>query len=131
MNVKFKQLIPSDFYIGMTVNDSLEADTETDSTSGFRPVGGYFLNAFVGNLHTHGLRSASFHANMLGISQTALCTTVLTLTGMLYSDFSNQYILLMVRDLWADKQWKKQDIATRVGMSTSGLFRLMVRFDAR
>lgn len=76
MNVTFKQYAPADLYIGVGEPETLEADSEQDDVTGFRPIGDPFLNAFVNNLHYLDMYSAYFHAKKLGISSDDLCLTV-------------------------------------------------------
>ena len=129
MNITFKQYTPADLYIGVGESETLEADCEMDDVTGFRPVGGPFLNAFVNNLHYLGIHSTDFHAKKLGISSDSLCLTVETLTGMSYSDFAAQYVLLMATDLLKNrKHTELKSIAKRLGFgSYSGFYRFMLR----
>lgn len=77
---------------------------EADNTNVIRLSGSVFLDTFVGNLHQHGIHTALYHAALLGISRTELCACVQTLTGMNYSDFTDNYILLMANDILKDKK---------------------------
>ena len=129
MSITFKQYTPADLYIGVGEPETLEADCELDDVTGFRPIGGPFLNAFVNNLHYLGIHSTDFHAKKLGISSDSLCLTVETLTGMSYSDFAAQYVLLMATDLLKNrKDTEFKAIAKRLGFASySGFYRFMLR----
>lgn len=127
MAATFKQYSPAELYNGIEILDSLEADTEGDQPMGFRRTGSAFLDAFTGNLFQFGLLSSTFHAKRLGISSISLCYTVQTLTGLTYSEFTEQCIVLMVCDFLKQNKMQKKDLAKRVGMSPSGLYRLLQR----
>jgi len=129
MNITFKQYTPADLYIGVGEPETLEPDCELDDVTGFRPIGGPFLNAFVNNLHYLGIHSTDFHAKKLGISSDSLCLTVETLTGMSYSDFAAQYVLLMATDLLKNRKHTEfKAIAKRLGFASySGFYRFMLR----
>jgi len=129
MLATFKQYSPADLYINMNAPETLEADSSTEvPTTGFRPTGNAFLDAFVNNLHQHGVRTGDYHAHLLGIKRTEMCVTVLTLTGMNFTDFTEAYILLMANDLLKDKKKELKAVAKRLGFgSYSGFYRFMMR----
>lgn len=129
MSVTFKQYAPADLYIGVGEPETLEADCDLDQTTGFRALGGAFLNAFVGNLHYLGMHTADFHAAKLGVPRLDFCFTVQTLTGMTYTGFTTEYyILLMATDLVKEKRTDLKDVAKRLGFgSYSGFYRFMLR----
>ena len=113
----------------MSEPDTFEADGPNEtSTNGFRPTGGAFLDAFVGNLHQHGIRTGNYHAALLGIKRGDMCISVFTLTGMKYTDFTEAYILLMANDLLKVKKTELRETAKRLGFgSYSGFYRFMMR----
>ena len=129
MKATFKQYKPADLYINMNSPETLEADSSTEvPTTGFRPTGNSFLDAFVNNLHQHGIRTGDYHARMLGVKRTEMCVTVLTLTGMNFTDFTEAYILLMANDLLKVKKKELKTVAKRLGFgSYSGFYRFMMR----
>lgn len=129
MQAKFKQYTPADLYINMELPDTLEADSPTEvPTTGFRPTGGAFLDAFVNNLHQHGIRTGDYHAALLGVKRSDMCISVLTLTGMSYTDFTEAYVLLMAHDLLKQKKKDLRLVAKRLGFgSYSGFYRFMMR----
>ncbi len=125
MNATFKQYKPADLYINMNQLETLEADSSKEvPTTGFCPTG----SAFVNNLHQRGLHSGNFHAKLLGIQRSDMCTTVFTLTGMKYTDFTEAYVLLMANDLLKQKKRDHKQIGKRLGFrSYSGFYRFMMR----
>ena len=125
MNATFKQYKPADLYINMDQPETLEADSSKEvPTTGFCPTG----SAFVNNLHQRGLHSGHFHAKLLGIQRSDMCTTVFTLTGMKYTDFTEAYVLLMANDLLKQKKRDHKQIGKRLGFrSYSGFYRFMMR----
>ncbi len=125
MNATFKQYKPADLYINMNQPETLEADSSKEvPTTGFCPTG----SAFVNNLHQRGLHSGNFHAKLLGIQRSYMCTTVFTLTGMKYTDFTEAYVLLMATDLLKQKKRDHKQIGKRLGFrSYSGFYRFMMR----
>lgn len=129
MNATFKQYTPADLYINMNQPETMEADSSTEvPTTGFRPTGNAFLDAFVNNFHQHGIRTGNYHAALLGIKRTQMCITILTLTGMKYSDFTEAYVLLMANDLLKEKNKELRVTAKRLGFgSYSGFYRFMMR----
>jgi len=129
MKTTFKQYTPAELYLNMNDPETLEADGPDEvPTTGFRPTGGAFLDAFVGNIHQHGIRSGNYHAALLGIKRIDMCTCVFTLTGMKYTDFTEAYVLLMAADALKDKKKDLKDIAQRLGFgSYSGFYRFMMR----
>lgn len=129
MQATFKQYTPAELYINMDQPETLEADSPTEvPTTGFRPTGSAFLDAFVNNLHQHGIRTGNYHAALLGVNRTEMCTTVLTLTGMKYTDFTEAYVLLMANDLLKSKKKDLKLVATRLGFgSYSGFYRFVMR----
>lgn len=129
MKASFKQYSPAELFINLELPDTLEADSATDiPTCGFRPTGTAFLDAFVQNLHQQGIRTGHFHAQKLGIKTNDLFTTILVLTGMNYSDFTESYVLLMANELLKQKKRNHQQIAKRLGFgSYSGFYRFMIR----
>lgn len=129
MKATFKQYTPEELFINLELPDTLEADSPTEiPTSGFRPTGNAFLDAFVQNLHHCGIHSGNYHAKKLGIKTNDLFTTVLTLTGMNYSDFTERYVLLMANELFKHRRRNHQQIAKRLGFgSYSGFYRFMIR----
>ncbi|MGC3979010.1 MAG: AraC family transcriptional regulator [Paludibacteraceae bacterium] len=129
MKATFKQYTPAELYLNLDPPETLEADSSIEvPTTGFRPSGNAFLDAFVNNLHQHGMRSGDYHAKLLGIKRTEMCISVLTLTGMSYTDFTEAYILLMANDLLKTKKNELRDTAKRLGFgSYSGFYRFMMR----
>ena len=129
MQAKFKQYKPADLYINMNQPETLEADSSIEvPTTGFCPTGCAFLDAFVNHLHQYGLHSCNFHAKLLGIQRSDMCTTVFTLTGMKYTDFTEAYVLLMANDLLKQRKRDHKQIAKRLGFgSYSGFYRFMLR----
>jgi len=129
MNATFKQYKPADLYINMDQPETMEADSSIEvPTTGFRPTGSSFLDAFVNNLHQRGIRSGDYHAAKLGIKRTEMCVTILTLTGMKYTDFTEAYILLMATDLLKAPNKDLKHISKRLGFgSYSGFYRFMLR----
>ena len=132
MQSTFHQFSPTDLYIGLGEAVAVAAETSTSPTpppaEGFRITGCFFLDAFVGNLHHHGYRTGLFHAHLLGISPTEFYVTVQTLTGMPYTDFAVEYVLLMAKDLLGDKQKKLIDMPRRLGFgSYAGFYRFVKR----
>ena len=129
MNATFKQYKPADLYINMNQPETMEADSSIEvPTTGFRPTGSSFLDAFVNNLHQRGIRSGDYHAAKLGIKRTEMCVTILTLTGMKYTDFTEAYILLMATDLLKAPNKDLKHISKRLGFgSYSGFYRFMLR----
>lgn len=128
MSITFKQYAPSDLYIGVGEPGTLEPDSELDDITGFRPIGGAFLNAFVNNLHYLGIHTADFHAAKLGIPRIDFCFAVQILTGMTYTNFTETYILLMANDLLKDRKTSLKTVSERLGFgSYSGFYRFMLR----
>jgi len=129
MKATFKQYSPADLYISLEQPETLEADSSTEvPTTGFRPTGIAFLDAFVNNLHQHGIRTGGYHAALLGIKRTEMCIIVLTLTGMTFTDFTETYILLMANDLLKAKKKDLKAVSKRLGFgSYSGFYRFMLR----
>ncbi|MDR3652852.1 MAG: AraC family transcriptional regulator [Paludibacter sp.] len=129
MKATFKQYTPAELYINMNEPDTFEADGPNETpTNGFRPTGGAFLDAFVGDLHLHGIHTGDYHAALLGIKRVEMCISVLTLTGMSYTDFTEAYVLLMAADLLKDNKKELRDVAKRLGFgSYSGFYRFMMR----
>jgi len=129
MNATFKQYTPADLYLNLDQPETLEADSSTEvPTTGFRPTGSAFLDAFVNNLHQHGIRSGDYHAALLGINRSEMCISVLTLTGMKYTNFTEAYILLMANDLLKDKKKELSETAKRLGFGSYSVFyRFMIR----
>lgn len=129
MNATFKQYKPADLYINMDQPETMEADSSIEvPTTGFRPTGSSFLDAFINNLHQRGMRSGDYHAAKLGIKRTEMCVTVLTLTGTSYTDFTEAYILLMAKDLLKGTKIDLKDVSKRLGFgSYSGFYRFMLR----
>lgn len=124
MKGSYHQFSPSELYAGIHDTDTLEAD----QFIGFRASGCTFLDAFVGNLHQHGLRSASVHAGLLGISPKQLCAVIPVLTGWSYINFTEEFILLMTRDLLKSNKKDLRVIAKRLGFASySGFFRFVMR----
>lgn len=129
MKATFKQYTPAELYLNLDQPETLEADSSIEvPTTGFRPTGNAFLDAFVNNLHQHGMRSGDYHAALLGIKRTEMCISVLTLTGMSYTDFTEAYILLMANDLLKARKKDLRQVAKRLGFgSYSGFYRFMMR----
>lgn len=129
MKATFKQYTPAELYINLEQPETLEADSSIEvPTTGFRPTGNAFLDAFVNNLHKYGIRSGDYHAKLLGIKRTEMCISVLTLTGMSYTDFTEAYVLLMSNDLLKARKKDLRLVAKRLGFgSYSGFYRFMIR----
>lgn len=129
MKATFKQYTPAELYLNLDQPETLEADSSIEvPTTGFRPTGSAFLDAFVNNLHQHGIRTGDYHAALLGINRSEMCISVLTLTGMKYTNFTEAYILLMANDLLKDKKKELRETAKRLGFgSYSGFYRFMMR----
>jgi len=129
MKLTFKQYTPAELYLNMNDPETLEADGPDEvPTTGFRPTGGAFLDAFVGNLHQHGIRTGNYHAALLGINRIDMCTSIFTLTGMKYTDFTEAYVLLMAKDLLKEKKKELREVSKRLGFgSYSGFYRFMMR----
>jgi len=113
----------------MNQPETLGADSSIEvPTTGFRPTGNAFLDAFVNNFHQHGIRTGDYHAHLLGIKRSEMCISILTLTGMTYTNFTEAYILLMAADLLKDKKNELKVTAKRLGFgSYSGFYRFMMR----
>lgn len=81
------------------------------------------------NLYKYGNRTMKFHAYLLELDTDELRFTIKTLTGKTFTDFSEDFLVLMIRDLLGDfpKHGKVQKIAKQLGYSTSGLYRFMTR----
>lgn len=129
MKSTFKQYTPAELYINMNDPETMEADGPDEvPTTGFRPTGGAFLDAFVGNLHQHGIRTGDYHAKLLGIKRSEMCISIMTLTGMSYTNFTEAYILLMVNDLLKNNKKELREVSKRLGFgSYSGFYRFMMR----
>lgn len=133
MQANYHQYSPSELYIGMgkellTVTAEVNTASTPPPTECFRVTGCFFLDAFVGNLHQYGYRTGLFHARLLGISPTEFYVTMQTITGMPYTDFASEYILLMAKDLMGDKQKKLTHLPARLGFgSYSGFYRFIKR----
>ena len=129
MNATFKQYKPADLYINMDQPETMEADSSIEvPTTGFRPTGSSFLDAFVNNLHQCGIRSGDYHAAKLGIKRTEMCVTILTLTGMTFTDFTEAYILLRATDMLKAPNKDLKLVSKRLGFgSYSGFYRFMMR----
>jgi AraC-like DNA-binding protein len=79
-------------------------------------------------LHLYGIRAGDFHARMLGVKRSDMCTTVYMLTGMKYTDFTEAYVLLMANDLLKEKKNELKVTGKRLGFrSYSGFYRFMMR----
>ena len=133
MNAKFHQFTPEELYVGMVEPNTLEADVEYDLTeNGFRATGCRFLDAFLGNLHQYGCQTAKFHASLLGVEYTDFCFTIITLTGMKFTDFTTRYVLLMANDVLKDKKKSMPEKAKALGFgSYSGMYRFLIRNKVR
>lgn len=129
MKATFKQYTPAELYINLDPPETLEADSSKEvPTTGFRPTGNAFLDAFVNNLHYHGIRTGDYHAALLGVKRAEMCTAVYVLTGLKYTDFTETYILLMVNDLLKTKKKDLKYVSKRLGFgSYSGFYRFMIR----
>jgi hypothetical protein len=95
VNATFKQYAPADLFINMEMPDTMEADDSTQiPTTGFRPTGCAFLDAFVQNLHQHGARTGHFHAQKLGIKTNDLFGNLLMVALLMFQQFigHQQYI---------------------------------------
>lgn len=125
----FHQYTPAELYIGIGQPAIVTAENSSETPStGFRATGCAFLDAFVGNLHNHGAHTTSYHAVLLGITPTELCFTLITLTGMTFTDFTTSYILLMAKDLMKDKKNDLKHISQCLGFgSYSGFYRFYMR----
>jgi AraC-like DNA-binding protein len=72
--------------------------------------------------------TADFHSAKLDVTKTEFCFTLQTLTGMNFTDFTTEYILLMANDLLKDKKIDLKDVSIRLGFgSYSGFYRFMMR----
>ena len=129
MKTTFRQSSPAELFFHMNTPDTLEADGPAEvPTTGFRPRGCAFLDAFVNNLHQHGMQTGDYHSALPGIERSDICVSVWTLTGMKYTDFTEAYILLMANDLLKDKKNDLKFVAQRLGFgSYSGFYRFMMR----
>jgi len=130
MNPTYKQYAPRELYVPIPVPDTLEAENEYDlAYVGYRHTGSAFFDAFMSNLYHYGRYNASYHARLLGIEYPKLCVTILVLTGMTYTDFVDEYILLLADDLLKNrlKGSELKDVAQRLGFgSYSGFYHFMV-----
>jgi len=125
----FHQFTPSELYIGISnpLNTVAENTTEIPAAC-FRATGYPFLDIFLGNLHQYGMRTADFHFAKLEVTKPEFCFTLQTLTGMNFTDFTTEYILLMANDLLKDKKIDLRSVSIQLGFgSYSGFYRFMLR----
>jgi len=129
MTAIFHQFTPTELYIGIVQPANITDQNQPEPpTLGFHPTGCGFLDAFVANVHNHGVHTTAYHAHLMGVSKTELCFTVLTLTGMSFTDFTDAYILLLAKDLMEDKKNDLKFVAQRLGFgSYSGFYRFIIR----
>ena len=129
MTAIFRQFTPTELYIGIVQPATITDQNPTEPpTLGFHLTGCGFLDAFVANVHNHGVHTTAYHAHLMGVSKTELCFTVLTLTGMSFTDFTDAYILLMAKDLMEDKKNDLKFVSQRLGFgSYSGFYRFIIR----
>lgn len=126
----FYKYSPKDLYKGIDnliplpqVNPLLETSSEIE----YPPC--TFLITFANNLNKYGGMTAVEHAALLGVPVEDLRTTVKTLTGKCYTDFTNEYIALMAYDLIKGRKGYIGKLYERLGFkSYSGLFRYTVRY---
>jgi hypothetical protein len=124
MSATFKQFTPSELYISL----SEPVSPDTTNPTNIPASGCDFLDVFVKNLRQYGYRTTKYHARLLGISPTELSFTVLTLTGMTFTDFVIAYILLMANDLLKEKKRDLKAVSERLGFgSYSGFYRFIMR----
>lgn len=87
------------------------------------------LFLFAKSLYERGMRSLRLHAQNLGIPPIELRHAVKPLTGMMYTEFTEDFIEIMIKDIvgrslaWGEVEKK----AERLGFSPSGLYRFMMR----
>ena len=131
MTTAFKQYTPRELYVPIPEPETLEAENEFDLPFvGFRRTGGVFFDTFMSNLYRYGIHNARFHSELLGIKYGEMCVAVNVITGMIYSDFVAEYILLFADDLLKKRQtgMDLKDVASRLGFGTySGFYHFMVR----
>lgn len=132
-DVRFKQFRPEEIYIGLAQNHP-EADKENDEgivnvrNILYKPTGIEFLDTFMENLHRHGYKSQTFHANRLGVDKYEMSVGLHLLTGMQYRQFVEQYISFIVEDLYNLYPKHMRWIAKELGFASySGFYRYGLR----
>jgi len=125
----FHQFTPAELYIGMIEPTNPTADNALEKPfTGFRATGYPFLDIFLSNLHQYGICSPDFHSAKLEITKQEFCLTLQTLTGLTFSDFTDDYILLMAKDLLKNKNKDLVKISKQLGFASySGFYRFMMR----
>ncbi|GEM_PF-1484414 len=88
-----------------------------------------FLLMFGQNLLLYGFKSVEFHATLLEIEPSELRYGLKLLTGMKFSEFTEDFMLIEIRKAVGNfpERGKVKEIAKRFGFSDSGFYRFMKR----
>lgn len=130
MNGSYKKFLPEDLYIPMIVDSHTASSVNTDTTNPrLKKSGNEILDMFTQQLHQYGIVDAVFHAKMLGLTYKDLCCYIRIVSGLNYSQFVDNFILLMANDLVNYRaKTKLQEISVRLGFKTySGMYNFMIR----
>ena len=125
---RFYQFTPLDVY-----HKVLPAEAEKDVSGPLLPnvdaIFPEFLLLFGQNLIRYGNRTLKFHAARLELDADELRFGIKALTGKSFTDFSEDFMVLRIRDLLGEfpTRGSLKEKSRMLGFSMSGLYRFMMR----
>ena len=125
---QFYQFSPIQMYLKVLPES---AETKIDKSSVIKTDAccPELLLLFAKNLYKYGNPTLDFHAHKLGIDTFELRYSIKALTGMSFTNFTDEFQFLRVNDVMdKNPEWGSiKDKAKELGFSNSGLYRFMKR----
>ena len=129
MNPVFHQFTPEELYVHVV---KLQMPAAQPAANDRFSINGHPvcepLVIFAENLYKYGMKSNTFHAQLLRVDNIGLSHTLHTLTGRRYAQFVREFLSLMLHDLFDGREEKLKDLAGRMGFAEySGFYRFVIR----
>lgn len=129
MNPIFHQFTPKELYTHVLKLQASDAETAANNRYSIdgKPLC-EMLIIFAENVYKYGMKSNTFHADLLHIENISLSHTLLVLTGRKYARFMREFLTLMLHDLFDGREEKLKALSQRMGFAEySGFYRFVKR----
>lgn len=130
MTKPFPTVSVKDYFICAEPRPATEAEKQQglpDPIPGYRLTKDTFMNHLIPIIHNHPGYSTNDIARILGVEKYVLNGAVKMHTGISCEQLIDEYILLVATDLKDHSKLNSKEMAKRMGLSESGLFRYWKR----
>ncbi len=117
MNQQDNKIFPKDVFITTLRPEEQKWIIKDKQMGNNRPSGNSLMDKLAGLINVHGMKTAKVYDKMFGAKAGNLQHLVRLVSGLSFTQWRDQYIVLATKELLVETDYKLDEIAKRLGFS--------------